>query len=102
MTRLRFRSKKMVKVYRERRKLVKRLLEERYWCARCWVQWSWMERSTEIHELLSRARGGDILDETNLVALCSPCHLWVTTHPQQATAEGWLRKRPPGNIKVGG
>lgn len=48
---------------------------------------------TELHEVLSRARGGSPLDKDNILALCSPCHRWVTTHPAEATALGLLRSR---------
>jgi len=84
---LRFRSKKMQKVYVLRRKLVAKLLDERPICERCHKQ-----RATEIHERLSRARGGDILDENNCVALCSFCHHMITIHPQMAEEEGWSLK----------
>lgn len=85
---LRFRSKKQAAVYIHRRRLVASLLEERPACERCQ-----QARSTEVHELLSRARGGSILDVENCVALCHDCHCWITTHPAEATAEGWLRSR---------
>ena len=81
---MRFRSKKMQAIYRKRIPLVARLLDERPICERCHKQ-----RSTDIHERLSRARGGDILDETNCVALCSFCHHMITIHPAMAEAEGW-------------
>lgn len=89
MTRpLRFRSKKQAAVYILRRRLVASLLEENPWCQRCQ-----QARSTEVHELLSRARGGSILDAENCVALCHDCHVWITTNPAAATAEGWPRSR---------
>jgi hypothetical protein len=44
-----------------------------------------------VHELKSRARGGSILDEDNLAALCRECHDFVTQHPAQALEEGWAR-----------
>ncbi len=83
---MRFRSRKQEALYRERRVLVARLLTDRPICERCHAA-----RSTDVHELLSRARGGSILDESNLACLCRPCHSWVTTNPAAATAEGWLR-----------
>lgn len=83
---MRFRSKKREAEYRQRRILVARLLTEKPWCERCLTK-----RSTEVHEVLSRARGGSILDEDNCRALCRDCHDWITTNPAAATAEGWLR-----------
>lgn len=98
---MRQRSKKTAKKYIERRKLVARLLEERPWCERCPkgitkfpegdMILEMPRRSTVIHERLTRARGGDILDETNCVALCQDCHLEIHAHPAQATEDGWLK-----------
>ena len=83
---MRARSRKMTKIYVERRKLVAEMLEENPICKRC------KERaSTEVHEILSRARGGSILDKDNCVALCNRCHFWITTNPAQAKADGWLK-----------
>lgn len=69
----------------ERRKLVGRLLAEyprcqgRILCAGAPAQ--------DVHERLTRARGGNILDprQAHMVTLCRPCHDWVTTHPADAT-----------------
>jgi 5-methylcytosine-specific restriction endonuclease McrA len=76
----------MARLYVARRRLVEQILEEHPRCQRCQAN-----NSTEVHELLSRARGGSILDRGNCVALCSTCHAWITTHPKDAHAEGWLR-----------
>lgn len=84
---MRPRSRKRAREYITRRKLVAMLLTERPVCERCKGA-----RSTEVHELLSRARGGSILDSTNCAALCHHCHRWITTHPAEATAEGWLKR----------
>jgi 5-methylcytosine-specific restriction endonuclease McrA len=79
------RSAKRSKVYRESRvPLVIALLEARPNCERCRVA-----RSVDVHERKSRARGGSILDEANLVCLCRPCHSWVTENPRAAEDEGW-------------
>ena len=83
---MRFRSKKMEATYRKRRSLVAQMLEEKPVCERCSAA-----RSTDIHEVLSRARGGSILDPTNLVALCRPCHSWITVNPAAAHEEGWSK-----------
>lgn len=79
------RSRKMRRAYVERRKLVAEMLAGAM-CARCGTQ-----KATEVHELLSRARGGSILDPDNCVPLCHTCHSWITTNPKQATLDGWLR-----------
>jgi 5-methylcytosine-specific restriction endonuclease McrA len=90
---VRFRSKKREALYRKRRPLVEQLLAEFPICQRCGTN-----PSRDIHEVVTRARGGSILDPANLRALCRSCHIWITTHPKQAEAEGlmapsWERDR---------
>lgn len=55
-------------------------------CERCSAA-----RATEAHHVQAR-RGGDH-SLANLKHLCSLCHLWVTTHPAEATAEGFMRSQ---------
>lgn len=38
----------------------------------------------DCHELVSRARGGSIVDPANVVLLCRRIHDFVTTHPAEA------------------
>jgi len=84
---LRPRSAKRDRLYREqRRPLVAALLLDRPVCQRCQAA-----RSTEVHEVKSRARGGSITDPENCVALCHDCHAWVTTNPRAALESGWLQ-----------
>ena len=83
---MRFRSKKMEAAYRQRRSLVAQMLDEKPVCERCDSA-----RSTDIHEVVSRARGGSILDPANLVALCRQCHSFITQNPLVAHAEGWSK-----------
>jgi len=91
MSRIPHRSKKTAAKYVERRALVERLLRERPACEACatyrnytrpglFMVWA----SEDIHELISRGRGGDILDENNLLAVCRPCHTWITDNPSEA------------------
>jgi hypothetical protein len=54
---MRFRSRKMESKYRQRRSLVAQMLDDKPVCERCDAG-----RSTDIHEVVSRARGGSILD----------------------------------------
>lgn len=80
------RSKKRISMYVERRKLVVEILKQHPQCQRCATK-----KSTDVHEVKSRARGGSILDRDNCVAVCRPCHSWITTHPRKAHEEGWLK-----------
>lgn len=84
---LRRRSAKTARLYREQRvPLVRELLGDGVPCERCLSA-----VATDVHEIKSRARGGPITDRENLAALCRPCHSWVTEHPADAHAEGWLK-----------
>ena len=99
---IRSRSKKTEKIYVKRRKFVAEFLEKHPWCQRCYEAFpetqSFVNRSTEVHEVISRARGGDILEEDNCRALCHECHMWIHAHPRQATLDGWLKS---GKRKIG-
>lgn len=88
------RSLKMTERYVERRRMVADLLGRFPVCQfpQC------VNKSVDIHEPLSRARGGSITDETNAVALCRACHSWVHDHPQQATELSLLRSATPADI----
>ena len=107
-----FRSAKREAIADERRAFVARILSERPQCeARHYLRpivgqlvgkdqdrvlaalrgCTW--KSTEVHELLSRARGGSIVEDDNVVALCHWCHRWVTTEPRLATMAGLQRSR---------
>lgn len=88
---MRHRSKKKEAEYRLRRPLVERLLQERPLCEACAILAVYQEKSVyvlrnsqDIHEIMPRSAGGSILDEKNLLALCRPCHTFVTTHPLEA------------------
>jgi hypothetical protein len=50
----------------------------------------------ELHEPLTRARGGSILDPANTVAICRSCHGWVHENPEAATKIGLLRSEVLG------
>lgn len=91
------RSKKRAQLMREiRGPLVREILEERPWCERglsVMTDLGEVKRSTQVHEKLTRARGGDITDKANCVAVCRACHMWIHDHPAAATEEGWLEHR---------
>ena len=50
-------------------------------------------RATDIHEPLTRARGGSIIDVHNTIAVCRRCHDWIHDNPQVATELGLLRSQ---------
>jgi hypothetical protein len=92
---MRHRSKKQEALYKERRPLVKRLLEENPACKACLVRVGAtgvatvvLRQSVDIHELLRRSQGGSILDEKNLLAVCRECHTWITGNPAAAEQMG--------------
>jgi hypothetical protein len=43
------------------------------------------------HEVVTRARGGSILDPANRLWVCRPCHTWITEHPAQAHDLGLVK-----------
>ena len=51
--------------------------------------------STDVHEVLTRARGGDILDPDNVRAICRRCHDWIHDHPADSLDLGLLAVRHP-------
>lgn len=105
-TRLNPRSQKMQVRYVERRALVERLLRERPRCEFPTAAAGMVVRdgtgstyddgrrctrpSEHLHEKLTRARGGSIMDETNIMLLCSLHHSWVHSNPAHATDLGLL------------
>lgn len=45
---------------------------------------------TDVHEILTRARGGSIIDPENCLALCRPCHQFITENPMFAEMNGFV------------
>lgn len=100
---MRRRSKKMEEQYKLRRPLVERLLTERPWCEACPVFAEHdgkavyaRKQSQDIHEIVRRSQGGSILDESNLLAVCRPCHSRIGNNPALAfdlglARHGWER-----------
>jgi len=89
-TRLRRRSDKAVAKDTPRKALVASVLDKRPNCqagakiasvegvVHCAI------RSQDVHEVKTRARGGSILDQSNVLAVCRWCHDWIHGHPKQA------------------
>lgn len=93
------RSKKTEDLYVLRREFVKRILTERPLCEACRVFAKHENKVTfnhhmskDVHEIIRRSQGGSILDETNVLAVCRPCHIKIGNNPQLAFDLG-LAKR---------
>lgn len=92
---MRYRSKKQEALYRERRPLVAKLLEERSMCEAC-PPFAMLDEkavynrrpSVDVHELKNRSQGGSILEERNLLTVCRPCHTRITDNPREAEGLG--------------
>lgn len=97
-TPLKAKSAKTAKRDRNRAKFRREQLADRPHCeARqtIWTAeptWSGCTRwATDLHEPLTRARGGSVLDPANTIATCRQCHEWVHRFPKKATEIGLLR-----------
>lgn len=85
-TRLRLRSVKRELVMVQRRALIRDILTEHPRCQICALH-----PSVHVHEVLSRGRGGSILDRNNCLAVCSLCHRELHANPAWAASVGLLR-----------
>jgi hypothetical protein len=86
-SRLRARSKKQAALYVQRRRLVAIVLSDRPVCEVPWCH----APSTDVHEPLTRARGGSILDPDNARAVCRMHHDLIHLEPSWAYEEGFLK-----------
>lgn len=93
-------SDKRRKLQAQRRTFVREQLEARPFCEagriiseyyehagkrENWIQYRCNNRSVDIHEPLTRARGGSIVDVNNSMSVCRMCHDWIHHNPQTAT-----------------
>lgn len=82
--------------YRERPVLVARLLHERPECEACHLirlrapLFRCGGRSVDVHDVKTRGRGGDFLDEENVLAVCRQAHNWIGNNQQAALDLGLL------------
>lgn len=110
--RIPYRSDKREAVAVERRLFVERILRERQWCEAhpvlrdlALVAGPLRAESVDVHELVRRSQGSPIvpsqgLTDDRVLALCRPCHDWVTTHPREAVSLGlarWGMRPNPGD-----
>ena len=89
--------RKPIKAVSDRRRVenkVRRAMADARWPdgpPKCVVPWC-PNRADDLHEVLSRARGGSITDEGNTVPLFRGCHTVITyTEPQWAYEFGLLK-----------
>lgn len=72
---------------RARRTLRARLYDERGLACEICEAAPW----TDMHERKTRARGGSPLNPDNLLCLCRKCHATVTTNPEWAEGNDFMR-----------
>jgi hypothetical protein len=85
-TPLRPRSKKRAALYVQRRRLVAEVLAAHPVCEVPWC----IHPATDIHEPLTRARGGSITDPENVKAVCRMHHDLIHLEPEWAYEFGFL------------
>lgn len=73
-----------------RRIFVADILTARPWC-QARIEGICTRRSVDVHEVLTRARGGSITDPDNVLALCRACHHHITVNPAWAVEHGFMR-----------
>ena len=92
---MRRRSDRQEAKYEKRRPFVVRILAERPLCEACpvyarndgkatYVRYP----ATDVHELVRRSQGGDILDDNNVLSVCRRCHDMIGRHPHEAEELG--------------
>lgn len=89
-TRVRAQSERRQQLAEARRVFVALVLQTHPYCQ---VRWDGkcQAHAIDVHEPLSRARGGSILDWSNALSICRYCHSMVHDHPAEATERGFLR-----------
>lgn len=76
-----------------RRDFVARILKERPFCEACSPHGRRPTWAVQVHEIKTRAMGGDILDETNVLAVCGICHSQIHDNPEESRRLGLLGSR---------
>jgi len=51
----------------------------------------------DMHEVVTRGRGGSATDPANIILVCRAHHDWIGGHGPEAEALGLLAKRSPGD-----
>ena len=55
------------------------------------LSWGCNGWADDVHEPLTRGRGGSITDPENMILVCRSCHDWIHAHPLSASDFGLLR-----------
>ena len=83
-------STKRAQKLAERKRLVKRLKDERVICEAT-IPEICSGVPSDVHEIKTRGRGGNYWDdEENMLVLCRPCHSFITTNPAWSLANGFV------------
>ena len=102
MNRIRAVSKKRAAENRRRKKVTDAMKREgpvmcvypvRDWGVEGPIDTDCNNRADDLHEIVSRARGGSITDPANLIGLCRTHHQWVTEHPIEAEKLGLSKRK---------
>lgn len=75
---------------------VKALLTKRPECQARIVEAACTFFADDVHEKMTRASGGDILDEDNCICVCRRCHDFIHNDRKRAEAMDLLDSRYPG------
>lgn len=81
----------MEQLYVLRREFVTRLLDQNPYCE-AKLDGCCTLKAVDVHETWPRGRGGGILPGANeFMCVCRSCHRWITDHPKEAHALGFVR-----------
>lgn len=81
-------SKKRQALNVSRRLFVRKILDDRPYCE-AQIPTLCTHFACDVHEIMTRARGGSILDEANVLALCRRCHSFITENPAFSQEHGF-------------
>lgn len=78
-----------------RRSVVSRLVAKRGTRCEARVEVICTGEAVDAHEVLTRGRGGSIVDEANILLVCRQCHEWIHAWPIAAKGYGLLKSAEP-------
>lgn len=83
-------SKKRNQQNRERDFVRKVIMKERGALCEAMIPATCTYVGTDLHEILTRARGGSIIDPDNILLLCRECHGFITSQPAWSKENGFV------------